>query len=147
MKWDNSFAIGIDVIDKQHRQIFEHLLAIENSVAKRDPWHIQRFFLTQLADYMKFHLAVEEALLEIIRYPDYAEHCASHAGLRDQIAELEKQLEKAGTGRNPEGKQMPAESLVRFFEDWFVRHVLSKDREYAVYVKQEFPALPGRRPA
>ena len=62
MKWDSSFAIGIDVIDDQHRKIFEHLLAIENSVAKRDPWHILHFFLTQLSEYMKFHLAVEEAL-------------------------------------------------------------------------------------
>ncbi|MCX7148112.1 MAG: bacteriohemerythrin [Rhodocyclales bacterium] len=146
MKWDSSFAIGIEAIDRQHQQIFEHLLAIENSVAKRDPWHIQRFFLTQLSDYMKFHLAVETALLEIIRYPDYAEHCASHASLMDKIAELEKQLETAGSGRNSAGKQVPAESLVGFFEDWFVRHVLSRDREFAAYVKQEFPALSGRRP-
>jgi hemerythrin len=69
MKWNNSFAIGIETIDVQHKKIFEHLLAIENAVAKRDPWHIQRFLLSQLADYMKFHLAVEEALLEIVAYP------------------------------------------------------------------------------
>ena len=146
MKWDSSFAIGIEAIDKQHQQIFEYLLAIENSVAKRDPWHIQRFFVTQLSDYLKFHLAVEEALLEIIRYPGYAEHCASHASLMEQIAELESQLEKAGSGRNPVGKQAPAVSLVGFFEDWFVRHVLSADREFAAYVKRDFPALSGRRP-
>ena len=66
MKWDNSFALGIDVIDKQHQQIFERLLAIENSVTKRDPWHILRFLVTQLSEYLKFHLAVEEALLEIV---------------------------------------------------------------------------------
>jgi len=88
MKWDSSFAIGIDAIDNQHKKIFEHLLAIENSVAKRDPWHILRFFLAQLTDYMKFHLAVEEALLEIVRYPDCAEHCESHARLIDQMPSL-----------------------------------------------------------
>jgi hemerythrin len=37
MKWNNSFAIGIEVIDAQHKKIFERLLAIENAVAKRDP--------------------------------------------------------------------------------------------------------------
>lgn len=147
MKWDSSFAIGIEVIDKQHKQIFEYLLAIENSVAKRDPWHIQRFFLAQLSDYMKFHLAVEDTLLQIIRYPDYIEHCASHARLMEKIAELESQLEKAGSGRTQSGKQVPAESLVGFFEDWFVRHVLSADREYAAYVKQKFPVLSDPHPA
>ncbi len=138
MKWNSTFAIGIEAIDRQHQEIFEHLLAIENSIAKRDPWHILRFFLTRLADYVKFHLAVEEALLEIIRYPDLARHCDMHARLIEQIAELEDQLRKQG----------PAESLVvGFFESWFVRHVLSTDREYAAYVKKEFPALVTRRSA
>lgn len=131
MKWDSSFAIGIEAIDSQHRKIFEHLLAIENSVAKRDPWHILHFFLTQLTEYMKFHLAVEEALMEIIKYPDRAAHCDAHATLIDQIAKLEDQLKNKASGQN----------LVGFFEDWFVRHVLASDRDYASYIAREFPAL------
>jgi len=131
MKWDDSFAIGIEAIDNQHKKIFEHLLAIENSVAKRDPWHILHYFLAQLAESLKFHLAVEESLLEIIRYPDRIEHGDSHARLMQQIDELEDQLRNSASG----------DSLVGFFELWFVRHVLSADREYAAYVKEEFPAL------
>ena len=137
MKWNSTFAIGIEAIDKQHQTIFEHLLAIENSIAKRDPWHILHFFLIQLTDYVKFHLAVEEALLEIIRYPEIAHHRDMHARLIDQIDELEDQLRQ----------QVSAERLVGFFEDWFVRHVLSSDREYVAYVKKEFPALVARRSA
>jgi hemerythrin len=145
MKWDSSLAIGIETIDDQHKKIFEYLLAIENSVAKRDPWHIQHFFLTQLSDYMKFHLAVEEALMEVIRYPERAEHCALHARLTDQVAELKARLEQAGSGQSPAGKQPPVESLVGFFEDWFIRHVLESDRNYAAYVRNEFPALAARQ--
>lgn len=134
VKWNSSLAIGIEAIDNQHKKIFEHLLALENSVAKRDPWHIVRFLLSQLGEYMKFHLAVEEAMLEIVRYPQQTDHCKAHAKIVEQIAELEKQLQRTGSG----------ESLVNFFEDWFIRHVLSDDREYADYVKKEFPALYGR---
>jgi hemerythrin-like metal-binding protein len=134
VKWNNSLAIGIEAIDNQHKQIFEYLLAIENSVAKRDPWHILRFLLSQLAEYMKFHLAVEEAMLEIVRYPQRAEHGQAHAKIMEQIAELEKQLQKTGSGTD----------LVNFFEDWFIRHVLADDRQYAAYVSEEFPALVGR---
>ncbi|KAF0163701.1 MAG: hemerythrin [Rhodocyclaceae bacterium] len=137
MKWDDGFAIGIEAIDNQHKKIFEHLLAIENSVTKRDPWHILHFFVTQLAESLKFHLEVEEALLEIIRYPDRIEHGDSHAGLLRQIEELEDQLRNSASG----------ESLVGFFEIWFVRHVLNGDREYAAYIKEEFPALLDRSPA
>ena len=39
------------------------------------------------------------------------------------------------------------ENLVGFFEDWFIRHVLSRDREYAAYVKAEMPATFGKRSA
>jgi hemerythrin-like metal-binding protein len=134
VKWNNSLAIGIEAIDNQHKQIFEYLLAIENSVAKRDPWHILRFLLSQMAEYMKFHLAVEEAMLEIVRYPQRAEHGQAHAKIMEQIAELEKQLQKTGSGTD----------LVNFFEDWFIRHVLADDRQYAAYVSEEFPALVGR---
>ena len=137
MKWDGSFAIGIEEIDNQHKRIFEHLLALENSVEKRDPWHILHFFLTELAGYMKFHLAVEDALLEIIRYPDRANHRDSHSRLIEQLARLEDQLKGRATGDN----------LVGFFEDWFIRHVLASDREYAAYVVREFPALAGKRAA
>ena len=93
MKWNNSFALGIEEIDAQHKKIFERLLAIENAVTKRDPWHILRFQLDELAAYMKFHLAVEEAMLEIIRYPARSEHRESHARILEQVAELE-QLER-----------------------------------------------------
>jgi hemerythrin-like metal-binding protein len=137
MKWDDSFAIGIEAIDNQHKKIFEHLLALENSVIKRDPWHILRFFVAQLSEYMQFHLAVEEALLEIVGYPDRSAHGDSHAKLVAQIASLEEKLKANANG----------ESLVGFFEDWFIRHVLSSDRDYASFVKREFASLAARRAA
>ena len=133
MKWDGSFAIGIKVIDQQHRQIFERLLAIENSVTKRDPWHIMRFLLSQLAESMKFHLAVEEALLEVTRYPDLQEHRDAHAKIIELMDDLEAKLQRNTAG--------DSDNLVGFFENWFIRHVLSSDREYAAYLKKAFPVL------
>ncbi len=137
MKWDDSFSIGIEAIDSQHKKIFEHLLALENSVMKRDPWHILRFFVSQLAEYMRFHLAVEETLLEIVGYPERAAHGDSHAKLVAQIASLEEKLKANASG----------ESLVGFFEDWFVSHVLSSDRDYASFVKRKFASLDEQQAA
>jgi hemerythrin-like metal-binding protein len=135
MKWNNSFAIGISTIDAQHRRIFEHLLAIENAVTKRDPWHIQRFLLDELASYMKFHLAVEESLLEVVHYPGRAGHEEAHAGILAQVAELEQALKHSES----------QDKLVGFFENWFVNHVLEGDRAYATYISEAFPELAGER--
>lgn len=135
MKWNDSFALGIGVIDEQHKKIFEHLLAIENAVAKRDPWHILRFQLDQLESYMRFHLAVEEALLQILHYPEAASHHSAHERIVAGIEELEEGL-----------KQNPAAGkLVTFFESWFLRHVLADDRDYAAYIQTEYGDLAAVR--
>lgn len=131
MKWNESFALGIAVIDEQHKRIFEHLLAIENAVAKRDPWHILHFLLDELETYMRFHLAVEEAVLQILRYPGAASHRTAHENIVARIAELEN-----GLKNNP-----AADKLVSFFESWFLRHVLADDREYAAYIGTEYREL------
>lgn len=130
MKWKTEYSVGIDTIDSQHKKIFSHLLAIENSLVKRDPWHVLRFLFIQLTEYMKFHFAVEEALMEVIQYPQLPDHSASHARLGDQLAELEAKVKNSGSGDN----------LVSFFENWFIGHVLTSDRQYVAYAKERFPA-------
>lgn len=135
MKWNDSFAIGIEAIDRQHEKIFEHLLAVENAVSKRDPWHILRFHLAQLREYLKFHFAVEEALLEITRYPEYGNHAGEHERLDQELTKLEEQLQRNGSN----------EALVGFFERWFVDHVMGCDRKFAAYVSNEFPSLYRKR--
>jgi hemerythrin len=34
-----------------------------------------------------------------------------------------------------------ADNLVRFFENWFLKHVLQGDREYVAYIRNEMPHL------
>jgi hemerythrin len=53
------------------------------------------------------------------------------------MAELEQKLKHDSSG----------ESLVGFFEDWFLRHVLSGDRDYADYLHLEFPTICRRKAA
>ena len=127
--WKSEFSLGIGPIDRQHQQIFERLLAIENSVEKRDPWHILGFLVRELADQLKFHFAVEEALLELAGYPGLASHDDGHRRLMKGVAELEASLRKqGGTG-----------DLGVFFEDWFLRHVLHEDRAYVEFLRERLP--------
>lgn len=134
MKWKAEFLIGIEAIDRQHQQIFERLLAIENSVVKRDSWHVLRFLLAQLAETMKAHFAVEEALLELVQFPGYDDHRAAHARLIEALGELENRVKSSRS----------ADDLVDFFENWFIGHVLSDDREYAAYARRRLaPGAPA----
>jgi hemerythrin len=64
-------------------------------------------------------------------YPGRLGHNEAHAGILEQIAELER-----GMKDNPS-----ADNLVRFFENWFLKHVLQGDREYVAFIRNEMPQL------
>ena len=130
LKWKANYTIGIPTIDRQHRKIFENLADIERAVTKGQSSNEIRYLIKQLAANLDLHWAVEEAFLEIIRYPRLEEHRQSHAKLNEVLARFEIQL----------GGHRPMEEVVRFFETWFIEHVLAGDVDYLNYAREKFPS-------
>jgi hemerythrin len=126
LTWKSDFLIGIDAIDSEHREIFDRLLALEQGMLKRDPWHVMQFLLADVAHALKFHFAVEEALLEMIGFPEREEHRQQHMRLTLELSELEKKIRKSNS----------ATDLVHFFEEWFVKHVLAEDRQFIDFAQK-----------
>ncbi len=118
--WKPDFLTGINAIDSEHHEIFDRLLAVEHAMVKRDPWHIMQFLLADVAHAMKFHFAVEEALLEMIGFPEREAHRQLHLKLTLELTELERKIKKDNSPTD----------LVHFFEEWFVKHVLVEDRRF-----------------
>jgi hemerythrin-like metal-binding protein len=113
-------------MDRQHEKIFQDMLAIEDSLVKKDPWHIVHFQILELERSMSFHFAVEDSLLEVIRYPEAAQHHASHERLIAAMRDFEKKVKDSRS----------VNDLVVFFEDWFVSHVLSEDKVFVDYASK-----------
>lgn len=126
MHWKKEYSIGIATMDQQHEQIFEHMLAVENSLVKKDPWNIVHFQILELERYMAFHFAVEESMLQIIGYPGARDHQASHEKLIAEIRQFEKKVKDSRA----------VNDLVVFFEEWFLNHVLSEDRLFVDYASK-----------
>ena len=132
MLWKQEYSLGIAAVDREHEKIFENMLAIEDSLEKQDPWHIVHFHIIELERYMSFHFAVEEALLQIIRYPERDHHQASHEKLIDAIHDFEKSVKESRSTKD----------LVVFFEEWFVSHVLSEDKSFVSYANKCLAQFP-----
>jgi hemerythrin len=128
--WKDEYSVGINAIDRQHRKIFESLLALENAIEKKEPWHSISDLISQLTENLKLHWVTEEALLEIIHYPYIEKHNLSHAKLNNALTEFENRL------RN----HQPMDGIVRFFETWFIEHVLAGDLHYIDFARRKFPA-------
>ncbi len=125
MDWSDDFLIGIDAFDRQHKHIFELLLKIEQAVVNDESWNSLRFLIIDVSEYLKFHLAVEEAVLEIFEYADLAKHKQSHERLNDAMGQLEERVQ-GGKG---------SDDLLAFFRTWFIEHVLKEDVAYAAEMK------------
>jgi hemerythrin len=125
VEWSDDFLLGIDAIDRQHQRIFELLLRLEKSITEKESWNAQRFHLADLSEFLKFHLSVEESVLEILGYEELDMHKRGHSKLTDKMLSLEQDL------KNSEAN----DALLSFFRDWFVHHVLVEDKTYAEYVK------------
>jgi len=90
--WDSSLETGVDVIDIQHRQLFEMINRLHEK--NEDPDADRVAFLATLdrmEQYARFHFSEEEALMQQAGYPALEEHRGKHEEFRQRIETLQQQ--------------------------------------------------------
>lgn len=111
---------GLPEMDAQHRRLFDLAASFDEL---KESGHVLSA-LAELADYVRTHFRDEEALLIAHRYPQFEVHRALHDQFRRMLADLVAQA-----------RQMPLEQVgerVRYLiNDWFYKHILVADLEYA----------------
>lgn len=125
--WKDSFALGIDGLDDEHRAFIDLLNAVGEGLDRGDPGAIH-LAVEGLRSYAQFHFAHEETYLESIAYPGLRAHQAEHAGYLRRLAEI--------AGDQGSGPRAPLEMA----RAWLIDHILGTDRRFAVWAHQA-PAL------
>lgn len=126
-KWKDSFSIGIDEIDQQHRLLLEYLNDCHQQVSVGKRSEIDPSLIDGLKAYAATHFQFEESLMRSIGYPKLGHQEQQHKYFESQIAEFEN----AVTG----GAGGTAESVLAFLRDWFLKHILEQDKGFISYVK------------
>ena len=131
MKWKPSYALGIDIIDEQHKHLFdlaeeaEELLELPDQMDKYDE---MISLVQELKDYVRYHFQEEEKLLLEMKYNRYFAHHVHH---QDFIEEMEK-IDIYTLDDNQKEQLLKITSLVT---SWLVEHVLVEDIKWAEYYK------------
>ena len=125
-KWKDSFSIGVDEIDQQHRLLLKYLndCHIHVSAGKRSK--IDPGLIDGLKAYAVTHFRFEESLMRTKGYPKLGQQEQQHKYFESQIVEFETAY--AG------GTERTAESVLAFLIDWFLKHILEQDKEFVAYV-------------
>lgn len=129
MVWKDSYRIGIDIIDKEHRKLFT-MVEETARIIKESEYDIIRVekcrqAMVFLQAYVILHFSHEEEYMEEISYPYLAEHHAIHEEFKSRVAEQEEKLEKENFA-----DEVMLESI-HMMEMWLINHVLNEDQKIA----------------
>jgi len=126
LKWQDSFEIGIEEADRQHRKMIDLMNDVHiMSAQSRSPHAIARA-LNVLIEYTKVHFSWEENLFDSHGYQKSEEHKETHKNLVDEliahkekialadIAEIDKEMEQLNT--------------------WLLHHIEYSDSDYAEHI-------------
>ncbi|WP_343598464.1 bacteriohemerythrin [Acinetobacter sp.] len=125
MEWQNSFNIGIDVIDAQHRQILEYINILEDILQTHDQSKTADV-LNDLIDYTQSHFTFEENLQQQVHYEYATPHKCIHDLFISKLALYQTRFN--------EGKLIDKD-LHNFLSKWLINHIQHDDMDYVDAVR------------
>lgn len=138
VEWSDSFVLGIDEIDRQHRALVGMINALDASTHGDYRPETTARMLDELSDYVRDHFALEERLMagggctpELV-----TRHCGEHAYFRSVLTDLKKDF--AG------GRTNITVPLIEYLVHWLLHHIVVVDRAMATQLNAAEPALAAR---
>lgn len=126
--WKDSFAIGIEEIDRQHKVFLEYLNECYEQASRDTSAGFDHQLLGKLKEYASTHFRFEESLMQARGCPNLESQVGQHKYFESQLAELD--TKQAG------GRARTTESLFVFLRDWFLSHILEDDRKFVPFIVQ-----------
>lgn len=121
--WDNSYEVGVGIIDTQHKKLVDILNQLDESLAERSDFQILLRLLNQLLEYTEYHFKSEEDIMRSLGYDHdkYEEHLQEHNEFTDHIKEKIKECID-----NPE---KVSNELLDIVVEWLLNHILMSDKK------------------
>lgn len=129
VEWCDLFVIGHEVIDKQHRTLFEIANRFHDSVNRGFDPKTSVNTLNQLIQYAQKHFSDEEQIAHDLKMPvellDH--HQQVHDKLITDVFTLNERIES--------GQVVDMATVETFIREWLVLHVLIEDQKYKPYLE------------
>jgi hemerythrin-like metal-binding protein len=123
---DYGDEIGIEIVDRDHREISELLVAINVNAEKDGDAGRKILLLRDLARATRSHFLLEEWMMGAANYPGLAVHRMRHAWMLEEIGRLAEYWgkQKSALTREPVG----------LLWESHIEHVETEDRAYGLWL-------------
>lgn len=126
MEWKDTYNIGVDEVDSQHRQLADMVTRLETSLATDQESKELGNTLKFLVDYTKKHFAAEEDLMVSSGFPGLTQHKKLHKTLIQEVTGVLIGLKK--------GQALEPQKLITFLTEWLVNHILEEDKQIGDFI-------------
>lgn len=121
--WSDRLLLGHDLIDADHRRIFEIADRLHTGMRMADQGTLVREVLAELTDYTLTHFGREEALMQASGFPGLEDHRFEHELISYRLRNLQHQANNMRTDL--------VDELEIFLDRWLARHILTSDAQVA----------------
>jgi hemerythrin-like metal-binding protein len=119
LDWQANFAIGIDEVDYEHRELIELINSLHAALGEERAGERVEAFLGEIFADISAHFALEERVMRERRYDALADHKADHERLLDQLRDMmDAQADGAALDDARFGAQLA---------EWFAGHFRTHD--------------------
>jgi len=126
--WNDSYLLGHDQVDMQHKGIFEIVIVLNNACLDGSGKDKLNETLRFLETYTIQHFYYEEELQLRYRFPDYENHKRLHDNFTKKVNELKSKFVKKGS--SAELSSEIREVLV----SWLVHHIQYEDKKIGEHI-------------
>lgn len=118
LEWREGFCMGIDSLDREHRQLFAMVLALNLGTVENT--------MSQLLDYVVTHFSHEQEAMEQSGYPAFEQHLRLHEAFASEIAEY--------LMVNDGWTEERVKDLRRFLNKWLISHNMTHDIRFGKWL-------------
>ena len=126
-QWSQDFAVGVEEIDREHRQLFALAESMHQAMLGGKGKEILHSLLADLVDYTFYHFSHEEGLMKRTECPNARQHAQQHEGLRTKVRGLQ--------ARSNSGEVTMTIEVAEFLIEWLKQHTVASDRQIREHLK------------
>lgn len=130
-KWTPEMSVHNDILDAQHKELFERINILLNAIIEDKGEDVLDSTVEFFEKYMNEHLIYEENYLREINYPQLQEHQEQHLIFANKYTELKEKMNEDSVN-----KAQLAFEIENFMGSWLTNHLLTEDQKYAKYIQQ-----------
>jgi len=127
IKWSNTFACGVQVIDDQHKGLVKLVNELFNHVSGNVKEEREYFnkVINEAVQYIKVHFTTEEKIMRATGFSGYAEHKRAHESFILNVVYNAKEYQ--------ENRRVSLYAFTKFLKEWILCHVALIDKQYFEY--------------